>query len=106
MIQEINEISQIPSKGKVVVFVVFNTAPCKKFINYAFQAIGILEKPIDPTGGLYFQINNTPAVKESLRISLMPTCIIYVDGEEKKRFTGHYHSQFEIANMIRKGFSL
>ena len=83
----ITEIGQIPTEGKVVLFVAFDTAPCRKFLNYSRQAIGILEK--NPTGASYLQISNTAEVKEKFRISAMPTCIVFVDGEEKKRFSGH-----------------
>jgi len=102
---DITEPIQIPAEGKVAVFVIFDTAPCRKFINYANTAIGRILEAKEPTGGSYFKIINTPPVKEALRISLMPTCIVYVDGEEKKRFTGHFWSEFEIANKISEGFN-
>lgn len=101
---EIANPNDIPKEGKVAVFVTFKTTPCQKFLNYSRQAIGILEGK-NPLGGSYFNIQNTPEVKEALKINMMPTCIVYVDGVEKKRFTGHFWSQFEIANYISEGFS-
>ena len=102
---DITEPVQIPTKGKVVVFVVFDTAPCRKFMNYVNVAIGKVLEAKEPTGNSYFKIINSTSVKEALRISSMPTCIVYVDGEEKTRFSGHFWSEFEIANKINQGFS-
>jgi hypothetical protein len=102
MIRIINP-NEIPKEGKVVLFVTFETAPCKKFINTANQSISIIEK--NKVEASYYQITNNNEVKEALRINSMPTCIVYVDGEEKKRFSGHFYSQFEIANMISNGFN-
>lgn len=101
---EIINVSEIPKEGKVALFVTFNTAPCKKFINTSENAIGMIESK-NHIGATYFKITNNAEVKEALNITSMPVCIIYVDGEEKKRFTGHFWSNFEIANMIGEGFS-
>ena len=102
---EITSPNEIPKEGKVAVFVTFNTSPCKKFLNYSRQSIGMLENEKNPQGGTYLNILNNAEVKEALRITVMPACIVYVNGEEKKRFTGHFWSQFEIAGFIAEGFN-
>lgn len=99
-ILEITNPSDIKKKGASVLFVAFNTAPCRKFMNYARQAIGILESQGKEIS--YFQITNTPEVKKALNVSAMPTTIIYVDGEEKSRFAGHLWGQFDIAGKINE----
>lgn len=102
-ILEITNPSDIKKEGASVLFVAFNTAPCRKFMNYARQAIGILESQGKEIS--YFQITNTPEVKKALNVSAMPTTIIYVDGEEKSRFAGHLWGQFEIAGKINGGIN-
>jgi hypothetical protein len=100
----ISEIFQIPTNGKVVVFIMVDSrAPCKKFLSYAQTGINIVEK--NPTGASYYLLPFTNEIKETLRLSGMPTTIVYVDGIEKKRFQGHFWSEFEIANMISEGFN-
>ena len=102
---DITNPNEIPKEGKVAVFVTFDTAPCKKFINTSNQSIGMLEKEPNPAGGTYFRITNNADVKEALGITRMPVGIVYVNGEEKKRFTGHFWSHFEIAGFIAEGFN-
>jgi len=99
---DITSPNEIPKEGKAVVFVVFETAPCKKFINASNSAINEVLKDKE---NHYFKLLNTPEVKEALGITSMPTAIVYVDGEEKKRFSGHFYSRFEIAAMIGEGFT-
>lgn len=103
---EIDNLDKLPSEGKIVVFILIDKkAPCKKFLNYAKQATGILEDGNNPQYALYFLLPWNDVTKNEFRLSSMPTTIIYVDGEEKKRFSGHFWSHFEIASMIVEGFN-
>lgn len=102
---DITSPDEIPKEDKVAVFVTFNTRPCRKFLNCSNNAIGILENEKNHHGGTYLNILNTTEVKEALRIFAMPTCIVYVNGEEKKRFTGHFWSRLEIVGFIAEGFN-
>jgi hypothetical protein len=103
---EIDSISKVPTTGKVVVVIINGfRAPCKKFVNTTNQSIGIIESANPPAGGLYFLLQLNNDLKDSLFISAMPIAIVYVNGVEKKRWSGHWYSEFQIANMIREGFS-
>jgi len=102
----ITEPSEIPQEGNVAVFILVDSrAPCKKFLNYAAQAVSILEPECNPTNGTYLVLNWNDVVKEEFTLGGMPTCIVFVDGVEKKRFVGHFYSQFEIAGLIAEGFN-
>jgi len=107
MITEIQKVEQIPQEGLVVVVVlVGNRAPCVKYLNYFRQAMGILEDPKkNPANAKYFTLTWNNEVKTALNLHGMPTTIVYKDGEEKKRFVGHFWSQFEIAQFIGEGFA-
>lgn len=99
--ENINSLSAMPTEGKVVLVVAWDTAPCKKFINTLNQAIGHILSKNEKTADIsYFKIPNTNEVKQSIKVSQMPSCIIYQDGVEKKRFGGHWCSMFDIAGYI------
>jgi len=103
---EINNISQLPTTGKVVLAVIIgNRAPCRKFLGELDQAIGIVENPNNPAGGSYFSMQLSKEVNEFFQISQFPCAIIMVDGIEKKRFSGHWTYHFEMANFIQEGFN-
>ena len=103
---EIDSISKVTTTGKVVVVIINGfRAPCKKFVNTTNSAIGIIESANPPVGGSYFLLQLTGEIKKALSIRAMPVAIVYVDGFEKKRWDGHWYSEFQIANMIREGFS-
>jgi len=103
---EIDSISKVPTTGKVVVVIINGfRAPCKKFVNTTNNAIGIIENANPPMSGLYFLLQLTSEIKEVLSIRAMPFAVVYVDGVEKKRWDGHWYSEFQIADMIREGFS-
>jgi len=105
VITDIIELSQLPIEGKIVLFIAWDTAPCKKFLNYARQGIEIIENREDSIKGSYFRILNSTEIKEKYRLTTMPTSIVFINGEEKLRFTGHLWSQFEIADKILEGFN-
>jgi len=103
----LNNISEIPQKGKVAVLVlVEDRAPCKKFMNETNGAIGeLLEVTKAPTGGTYCILPWNDETRNNLTLRAMPTVIIYVDGKETKRFDGHWYSRFQIADLISEGFN-
>jgi len=101
---EINNISQLPTTGKIVLVILNGLrAPCRKFLGEMNQAIEIVET--NPTGASYFNIQLNTEIKEFFHITQIPVAIVMVDGVEKTRFSGHWTYHFEMADKIRGGFS-
>lgn len=104
MITKIKKPDNIPQEGIAVVTILIDVrAPCKKYLNNFRNAIGLLENEKNPLGAQYFWLMWSEEVKNYYNLHGMPTTYVFVDGEIKKTWVGHFWSHFEIAEYVKQG---
>jgi hypothetical protein len=98
---KITSMDQIPKTGIAVLLCqVEERSPCKKFYNEMNACISELMQDVQAQ---WLVVELTPEIREAIRSHYLPTVIVYKNGEETKRFTGHYWGKFQISDYIREG---